>query len=53
MGARPEPPAVPTRALNKDGALKGARVGVLRQAYERDTDRSEIVKVFTAALGGR
>ena len=36
-------------ALNKD-ALKGARVGVLRQAYERDTTDSEIVKVFTAAL---
>ena len=37
-------------ALKKD-ALKGARVGVLRQAYERDTTDSEIVKVFTAALG--
>ena len=36
-------------ALNKD-ALKGARIGVLRQAYERDTTDSEIVKVFTAAL---
>jgi Asp-tRNA(Asn)/Glu-tRNA(Gln) amidotransferase A subunit family amidase len=38
-----------SRALNKD-ALKGARVGVLRQAYERDTTDAEIVKVFTAAL---
>jgi Asp-tRNA(Asn)/Glu-tRNA(Gln) amidotransferase A subunit family amidase len=37
-------------ALKKD-ALKGARVGVLRQAYERDTTDSEIVKVFTVALG--
>ncbi len=36
-------------ALNKD-ALKGARIGVLRQAYERDTTDAEIVKVFTAAL---
>ena len=38
-----------SRALNKDG-LKGARIGVLRQAYERDTTDAEIVKVFTAAL---
>ena len=36
-------------ALARDG-LKGARIGVLRQAYERDTTDPEIVKVFTAAL---
>ena len=36
-------------ALKRDG-LKGARLGVLRQAYERDTTDPEIVKVFTAAL---
>jgi Asp-tRNA(Asn)/Glu-tRNA(Gln) amidotransferase A subunit family amidase len=32
------------------GALKGARIGVLRQAYERDTTDSEIVAVFRVAL---
>ncbi len=36
-------------ALKKDG-LEGARIGVLRQAYERETTDAEIVKVFTAAL---
>ena len=36
-------------ALQRD-ALKGARIGVLRQAYERETTDPEIVKVFTAAL---
>ena len=36
-------------ALQRDG-LKGARIGVLRQAYERETTDPEIVKVFTAAL---
>jgi Asp-tRNA(Asn)/Glu-tRNA(Gln) amidotransferase A subunit family amidase len=36
-------------ALKRDG-LRGARIGVLRQAYERDTTDTEIVHVFTAAL---
>ncbi len=36
-------------SLVKDG-LKGARIGVLRQAYERDTTDAEIVKVFMAAV---
>jgi Asp-tRNA(Asn)/Glu-tRNA(Gln) amidotransferase A subunit family amidase len=36
-------------ALKKDG-LRGARIGVLRQAYERETTDAEIVKVFTAAV---
>ena len=36
-------------ALRRDG-LKGARIGVLRQAYERDTTDPEIVTVFRAAL---
>ena len=36
-------------ALLRDG-LNGARLGVLRQAYERDTTDPEIVKVFTAAI---
>ncbi len=37
------------KALVKDG-LKGARVGILRQAYERQTTDEEVVKVFMAAL---
>ncbi len=32
------------------GGLKGARIGVLRQAYERPTTDSEVVTVFTRAL---
>ena len=35
--------------LRKDG-LKGRRIGVLRQAYERDTTDAEIVTVFMAAV---
>ncbi len=52
-GLRPggRPTAFPDyrASLLKDG-LRGARIGVLRQAYERDTTSSEIVKVFMAAL---
>jgi amidase len=36
-------------ALRRD-ALRGARIGVLRQAYERPTTDPEVVRVFTAAL---
>jgi Asp-tRNA(Asn)/Glu-tRNA(Gln) amidotransferase A subunit family amidase len=36
-------------ALQRDG-LKGARIGVLRQAYERDSTDPEIVAVFKTAL---
>ena len=36
-------------SLVKSG-LKGARIGVLRQAYERESTSQEIVKVFTTAL---
>jgi amidase len=36
-------------ALIRD-ALKGTRIGVLRQAYERDTTDPEILSVFDAAL---
>ncbi|MDQ6634259.1 MAG: amidase family protein [Gemmatimonadota bacterium] len=36
-------------SLNRD-ALRGARIGVLRQAYERPTTDTEVVRVFTAAL---
>ena len=32
------------------GGLRGARIGVLRQAYERTTTDTEVVRVFTAAL---
>jgi Asp-tRNA(Asn)/Glu-tRNA(Gln) amidotransferase A subunit family amidase len=36
-------------ALDSNG-LRGAVIGVLRQAYERDTTDPEIVRVFTAAI---
>jgi amidase len=36
-------------ALVRDG-LRGARIGVLRQAYERDTTDPEIVQVFMSAV---
>jgi len=36
-------------ALVRDG-LNGARLGILRQAYERDTTDPEIVQVFTNAI---
>jgi amidase len=52
-GLRPSghPSVVPNyrAALVRDG-LKGARVGVLRQAYERDTTDPEIVQVFMTAI---
>ncbi len=38
-----------SRALVRDG-LKGARIGILREAYERDTTDAEIVGVFMAAV---
>ena len=38
------------RASLVRGGLKGARIGVLRQAYERDTLDTEIAKVFEAAV---
>jgi Asp-tRNA(Asn)/Glu-tRNA(Gln) amidotransferase A subunit family amidase len=37
------------RSLQRDG-LKGARIGVLRQAYERETTDPEIVEVFRTAI---
>jgi len=37
------------KALVRDG-LKNARLGILRQAYERDTTDPEIVQVFTNAI---
>ena len=52
-GLRPSghPPSIPNyrTALVRDG-LKGARLGVLRQAYERDSTDSEIVQVFMSAI---
>jgi Asp-tRNA(Asn)/Glu-tRNA(Gln) amidotransferase A subunit family amidase len=36
-------------ALTRDG-LKGTRIGVLRQAYERETTDAEIVSVFMRAV---
>jgi Asp-tRNA(Asn)/Glu-tRNA(Gln) amidotransferase A subunit family amidase len=43
--------AIPSYAtsLVRDG-LRGARIGVLRQAYERETTDPEVVRVFRAAL---
>src|SRR3970282_383806 len=38
------------RSFVVSGGLKGARIGVLRQAYERPTTDSEVVAVFTKAL---
>jgi amidase len=37
------------QSLQRDG-LKGARLGILRQAYERETTDPEIVDVFMAAV---
>ena len=38
-----------TTSLKRD-ALRGARIGVLRQAYERPTTDSGVVRVFTTAI---
>jgi amidase len=45
------PASIPNymQALRPD-ALKGARIGVLRQAYERDTLDQEIAQIFLAAV---
>ncbi len=37
------------QSLQRDG-LKGARIGVLRQAYERDTADPEVLEVFARAV---
>ena len=37
------------QALQRDG-LRGARIGLLRQAYERDTTDPEVAAVFMAAV---
>jgi amidase len=52
-GLRPQgrPAAIPDykASLVREG-LKGARIGILRQAYERNTTDPEIVAVFMAAV---
>ena len=47
--AHGRPPVRYASSLVRDG-LKGARIGVLRQAYERETTDPEVVDVFLAAL---
>ena len=38
-----------SKSLDRNG-LKGAVIGVLHEAYERDSTDPEIVRIFTAAL---
>ena len=47
--ARGRAPVNSAASLVRDG-LRGARIGVLRQAYERETTDGEVVEVFRAAL---
>ena len=47
--AREHLPQDYAKALVRDG-LRGARIGVLRQAYERDTSDPEVAQVFLAAV---
>ncbi|MEP7346862.1 MAG: amidase family protein, partial [Gemmatimonadaceae bacterium] len=47
--ARTHPAQNYSESLRKDG-LRGARIGVLRQAYERPTTDSDVVRVFTRAV---
>lgn len=47
--ARVHMPVSYLASLKPEG-LKGARIGVLRQAYERETTDAEVVHVFRAAL---
>ncbi|MEW6321637.1 MAG: amidase family protein [Acidobacteriota bacterium] len=56
VGQDPDDPATVSRAretyadaLRRDG-LAGARIGILRQAYERDTTDPEVARVFMAAV---
>ncbi|MFN8571111.1 MAG: amidase family protein [Gemmatimonadaceae bacterium] len=49
VAARDHPAPDYSQALRSDG-LRGARIGVLRQAYERPTTDSEITRVFATAL---
>jgi amidase len=47
--AHGRPAVAYAQSLQRDG-LRGARIGILRQAYERDTTDPEIVAVFMAAV---
>ena len=47
--AHGRPIPVYAQSLQRDG-LKGARLGILRQAYERDTADPEVVELFMAAI---
>jgi len=47
--AREHLPQDYAKALVRDG-LRGVRIGVLREAYERDTTDPEVVQVFLAAV---
>jgi Asp-tRNA(Asn)/Glu-tRNA(Gln) amidotransferase A subunit family amidase len=47
--AREHMPTNYSASLVRDG-LRGARIGILRQAYERPTIDTEIVRVFTSAV---
>ena len=49
VAARGRPIPNYAQSLQRDG-LKGARLGILRQAYERETTDPEIVDVFMAAI---
>ncbi len=49
LAARAHLPQAYASALVRDG-LKGARIGVLRQAYERNTTDAEVVQVFMTAV---
>jgi amidase len=58
-GEDPEDPVTAPASTHRDkdyraalvpGGLKGARIGILRQAYERPTADSEVVAVFNRAL---
>lgn len=49
LASRGRPPVNYGAALTGDG-LRGARIGVLRQAYERDSTDREVVDVFATAL---
>jgi Asp-tRNA(Asn)/Glu-tRNA(Gln) amidotransferase A subunit family amidase len=49
MASRGHPIPDYRQSLQRDG-LKGARIGILRQAYERETTDPEVVDVFVAAI---
>ncbi len=59
VGSDPDDPVTASADVRREtdynaflvaSGLRGARIGVLRQAYERATTDSEVVRVFTAAV---